>query len=43
MFMCIKENNSLLFQPQYSYVDGDGSVPVESATVLTPIFLYFCT
>lgn len=24
----------MLFQPQYSYVDGDGTVPAESAKVL---------
>jgi len=34
-FDCIK---IWLFQPQYSYVDGDGTVPAESAKVLLLTF-----
>lgn len=40
MCACIKKFSPLCFQPQYSYVDGDGTVPTESAKVLSPIFLY---
>ena len=31
-----------LFQPQYSYVSGDGTVPAESAMVLHLSYLILC-
>jgi len=40
---CIKKFYHLCFQPLYSYVDGDGTVPSESAKVLADFSLLCIT